>query len=143
MLDFMQIDSENVFMQNRRKSQNRAGGRGTRAAGGSGSVGFRSVREDFGLTQPLMARVLGVSVRKLSELETSARAARPETKRRLTEVRRLRAALAEIMDPDDLGAWMEEPNPAFGGATPLQLIERGEIDLLWQMIYAVRGGHPV
>jgi len=132
-------------MRSRKTSKKRGEerGSGSWAADGAGSAGFRSAREDFGLTQPLMARVLGVSVRKLSELETSARAARPETRRRLMEVRRLQVALAEIMDPGDIGAWMEEPNGAFGGATPLQVIERGEVDLLWQMIYAVRGGHPV
>lgn len=107
------------------------------------SVRFKDVRSGFSLTQPVMARVLGISARKLSELETSARQPRPETKRRLTETVRLYKALAEIMDVSDLPEWMEEPNEAFDGATPLQLIERGEIDRLWQMVYAVRSGHPM
>ncbi len=55
----------------------------------------------------------------------------------------LKNALAEIMDADDIAAWMESPNQAFDGSTPLQLVERGEIDRLWQMIFAIRTGQPM
>jgi hypothetical protein len=47
------------------------------------------------------------------------------------------------MDAADLPEWMERPNPAFEGSTPLQVVERGEIDRLWQMVYAVRTGQPL
>lgn len=60
-----------------------------------------------------------------------------------TEVERLRKALSEIIDPDNIAAWMAQPNDAFDGSTPLQVVERGESDRLWQMIYAVRTGHPL
>ena len=102
----------------------------------------KALRNKFGLKQPQMSRLLGISPRKLSELESHSSDPRPETKRRLTEVARLRTALDEIMEADDIAGWMEEPNEAFGGSTPLQLVERGEIDRLWQMIFAVRTGHP-
>lgn len=120
--------------------------KGVRAGGAKAvkiSQRFKSVRVGFSLNQPAMARVLGVSQRKLSELENDARQPRTETKRRLTEVERLHKALAELMGESDLAGWMEEPNEAFDNATPLQVIERGEIDRLWQMIYAVRSGHPI
>lgn len=55
----------------------------------------------------------------------------------------LRVALAQIMDAGDIAGWMEEPNEAFGGSTPLQVVERGEIDRLWQMIYAVQSGQLI
>lgn len=105
-----------------------------------GSV--RSLRDAFGLRQKQMARLLGVSERTLSQLETEARQPRPETKRRLNEVGRLYDALAEIVDVGDLPGWMETPNDAFDGSTPIQVVERGEIDRLWQMVFAVRTGHP-
>ncbi len=95
------------------------------------------------LSQPEMARVLGISQRKLSELETAGRAPRPDTRRRLTEVERLHAALAGIMEAAALAEWLETPNDAFDGSTPLQLIERGESDRLWQMVFEVRTGHPL
>lgn len=103
----------------------------------------KAVRIKFGLKQTQMSRLVGVSSRKLSELESQLRDPRPETKRRLTEVDRLHKALDEIMDAADIAGWMEEPNEAFGGSTPLQLVERGEIDRLWQMIFAIRTGQPL
>ncbi|MFG0244193.1 MAG: helix-turn-helix domain-containing protein [Phycisphaerales bacterium JB054] len=103
----------------------------------------KAVRNKFGLKQTQMSRLVGISPRKLSELESKSREPRPETKRRLTEVDRLHKALDEIMDAEDIAGWMEEPNDAFGGSTPLQLVERGEIDRLWQMIFAIRSGQPV
>jgi len=102
----------------------------------------KAVRNKLGLRQTQMSRLVGISPRKLSELESKSRDPRPETKRRLTEVDRLRKALDEIMDAEDIAGWMEEPNDAFGGSTPLQLVERGEIDRLWQMIFAIRSGQP-
>lgn len=103
----------------------------------------KKVRTKYGLKQSQMSRLLGISARKLSELESQPKEPRLETKRRLTEVDRLRKAMSEIIDPEDIAAWMEEPNDAFDGSTPLQVVERGEIDRLWQMIYVVRTGHPL
>lgn len=107
------------------------------------SFRVKDVRSKYGLKQVSMSRLLGISSRKLSELESQSRDPRPETKRRLSEVDRLHKALDEIMDAGDIAGWMEEPNEAFGGSTPLQLVERGEIDRLWQMIFAIRTGQPV
>jgi len=39
-----------------------------------------------------------------------------------------------------LGKWLETPNSAFGGLRPLEVIERGESDTIWQMIYFLRSG---
>ena len=36
---------------------------------------------------------------------------------------------------DSNGAWLDAPNPAFDGLKPLEVIERGEIDRLWNMIF--------
>ena len=102
----------------------------------------RDIRTHLGLTQTRMARLLGVSTRKMSELESPGSPPRPETRRRLTEIDRLSQALGEIMDAADLGPWLDTPNDAFEGSTPLQLVERGEIDRLWQMIHTVRTGQP-
>lgn len=102
----------------------------------------REIRAHLGLTQARMARLLGVSTRKMSELESPGSPPRSETRRRLTEIDRLGQALGEIMDAADLGSWLDTPNDAFEGSTPLQLVERGEIDRLWQMIHTVRTGQP-
>ena len=64
------------------------------------------------------------------------------TERRLTELKRLLAAMEQFVVKDAIGPWLKEPNPAFDGSTPLQMIERGEIDRLWRMIDELRSGVP-
>jgi len=39
-----------------------------------------------------------------------------------------------------VGKWLETPNDAFGGLKPLEVIERGEIDRIWQMVHTLRSG---
>lgn len=50
---------------------------------------------------------------------------------------RLRAALAELMPPAKLDEWLRTSNPAFEGQSPMQLMERGESDRLWRMIFQI------
>jgi len=60
--------------------------------------------------------------------------------RRLTELRRVIQALSEVIQKEALGPWMTQPNEAFDGLKPIEVIERGEVDRIWQMIYYVRSG---
>jgi hypothetical protein len=60
--------------------------------------------------------------------------------RRLTELERLTAALSEVMKVESIGAWLKAPNPAFGGLKPLEVIDRGEGDRLWEMVYFLASG---
>jgi hypothetical protein len=48
--------------------------------------------------------------------------------------------LAQIMPPDHVGQWLRTPNPAFEGQPPIQVIERGESDRLWRMIFQIDAG---
>jgi hypothetical protein len=70
-------------------------------------------------------------------------------------------ALSDFMDGAYIGKWLKAANPAFEngpvfrkaepglvgaerlGTTPLQVIERGEADRIWQMIYCLQTGEPV
>jgi len=54
----------------------------------------------------------------------------------------LYAALNELIDAKAIGPWFTTPNPAFGEMKPMELIERGEIDRLWSMVYRLRSGMP-
>ncbi len=58
------------------------------------------------------------------------------------EITRLLDALADIIKAKAIGGWLQQPNPAFDGSTPLQVIERGETDRLWRMIWHLREGNP-
>jgi hypothetical protein len=54
---------------------------------------------------------------------------------------RLFKALAEVVPASQIGPWLDIPNPAFEGSTPLQVVERGESDRLWRMICELRMGN--
>jgi hypothetical protein len=48
--------------------------------------------------------------------------------------------LAEVVADDEIPRWLDTPNPAFDGLKPLEVIERGEIDRLWNMIFYLESG---
>ena len=52
-------------------------------------------------------------------------------------------ALACVMASDHVGEWLKTPNQTFDGSTPLQVIERGESDRIWRMIYQLQTGEPL
>ena len=58
------------------------------------------------------------------------------------ELRRVIDALGEVIQKDAIGPWLEQPNGAFSGLKPIEVIERGEVDRIWQMIYYLRSGVP-
>ena len=49
-------------------------------------------------------------------------------------------ALGEVIQNDAIGPWLNRPNDAFDGLKPMEVIERGEVDRLWQMIFYLRSG---
>ncbi len=99
------------------------------------------LRDRLALTQVEFARLLAVSVRSLASLEGGSALSEPVA-RRLNEIERLTAALVEVIREESLGKWLRTPNQAFAGLKPLELIERGESDRLWEMIYFLRSGVP-
>lgn len=60
--------------------------------------------------------------------------------RRVIELRRLTDALIEVMKKVSLARWLQTPNEAFDGLKPLEVIDRGESDRIWSMIYFLRSG---
>jgi hypothetical protein len=52
----------------------------------------------------------------------------------------LMARLAEVVADDEIPRWLDTPNPAFDGLKPLEVIERGEVDRLWNMIFYLESG---
>ena len=55
---------------------------------------------------------------------------------------RLLDALARLMKPKEVGQWLKQPNPALDGSTPVQVIERGQTDRIWRMLYHAESGEP-
>ena len=106
------------------------------------SIVINRFQKDFGLTQPVVVRLSGYSPRSVASWSKGVKATAP-ARRKFTELVRLFDVLADLMeDPRQVSEWLQEPNPAFDGSTPLQVIERGETDRLWKMIHALESGEP-
>ncbi len=104
---------------------------------------IKKLRRDIHVTRSTFCRLLPVSERLLADLETNKRTPSPAVKREFNELSRLIAALKKTIDPDYLAEWLSTPNKAFGDLKPIEVIERGEVDRLWHMIYSIESGQPV
>ncbi len=99
------------------------------------------LRKRLQLNQAVFARMLPVSVRSLATLESGSRPTEGVA-RRLNELERLTNALSDVINKDSLGTWLQTPNQSFDGLKPLEVIDRGEMDRLWSMIFFLRSGVP-
>jgi len=107
----------------------------------AGTFDVKSFCDAYHLGRDALARMAGYSSRAVADWASGKRV-NTSTVQRLTEVTRLCEALSEVVDPNSIGEWLHTPNDAFDGSTPLQLIERGETDRLWRMIYHLESGEP-
>jgi transcriptional regulator with XRE-family HTH domain len=100
------------------------------------------LREEMGLNRADFARMVGLSERSVATWEGGADL-KQSSLRTIVEIGRLYAKLHEsFASPAELATWLKTPNKAFGGSQPLQVIERGEIDRIWRMIYFLESGSP-
>ena len=95
----------------------------------------------YAVTQDTFTRLTGFSPRAVAHW-VQGRKPSTSTERRLTEMKRIFEALETLVAKDAIGPWLKESNPAFDGSTPLQVIERGETDRIWRMIYELQSGEP-
>jgi len=102
---------------------------------------LQSIAEKFGLRQEVLSRMTGFSLRAVAGWANGKKPSAP-VRRALTEMDRLLDSLSRLMKPKEVGKWLKEPNPAFDGSTPVQVIERGQIDRIWRMLYFVESGEP-
>jgi len=134
------IDRKQALGKNRASKQPKAQ-RPPASAPPANPVSIVEMRHQLRMNQTVFARLLPVSVRSLATLESGT----PPTDvvaRRLVELQRLIKALSEVMTLESIGAWLQIPNEAFDALKPLEVIDRGEIDRLWSMIYELRSGVP-
>ena len=97
------------------------------------------LRDRLGLNPETFARLVPMSTRNLASVE-SGKSPSKVVMRHLKELTRVVDALSEVIQEDAIGPWMEEPNDAFGGLKPIEVIERGEVDRIWQMVFYLRSG---
>lgn len=102
---------------------------------------LKQYRNRFKLPQPMVVRLTGFSPRSVAKW-SQGEAPSPKQEKALVQMDRLLDALARIIQPPQIGRWLSTPNPAFDGSTPLQVVERGEIDRIWRMLYDLESGQP-
>ena len=99
------------------------------------------IAEKFGLRQETLSRMTGFSLRAVAGWSSGKTPSAP-VKRALVEMDRLLDNLSRLMKPKDVGRWLKEPNPALDGSTPVQVIERGQTDRIWRLLYFLESGEP-
>ena len=98
-----------------------------------------ALRCKLGLSRKVFSRLTGFSERAIAGWE-SGRPFGVPGQRRIREIERFQERLAEVVRPEFIPEWLELPNQAFQGLKPLEVIERGEIDRLWDMIFYLESG---
>jgi len=98
-----------------------------------------ALRQKLGLSRKVFARLMGFSERVIAGWEAGRPLPIPG-QRRLREIERFEERLAEVVQSEFIPKWLETPNQAFQGLKPLEVIERGEIDQLWDMIFYLESG---
>jgi transcriptional regulator with XRE-family HTH domain len=98
-----------------------------------------ALRAKLRLPRKTFSRLTGFSERAIADWEKGKAVSEPGL-RRMREIERLQERLAEVVERESIPQWLETPNPAFDGLKPLEVIERGEIDRLWTMIFYLESG---
>jgi hypothetical protein len=83
----------------------------------------------------------GLSERTLASVESGKQISESGL-RRLREMDRLRDRLARVMKPEFIPNWLDAPNECFGGLKPIEVLERGEIDRIWTLLFQLESGNP-
>jgi hypothetical protein len=96
--------------------------------------------KETGMNYDMLARAMSVSRRSVS-LWLAGKEPERINRVRIKEFARLIAELCTIVKPEKLKDWWNKPVSNFGGSTPLQVLERGEMDRIWRMIWEVREGN--
>ncbi|MGL6095166.1 MAG: antitoxin Xre/MbcA/ParS toxin-binding domain-containing protein [Fimbriiglobus sp.] len=98
-----------------------------------------ALRAKFGVPRKTFSRLTGFSERVIANWESGEPMSEPSL-RRIREIERLRDRLVEVVSAAAIAVWLDTPNPAFDGLKPLEVVERGEVDRLWQMLFYLESG---
>lgn len=99
------------------------------------------LRARLQMPRPIFGKIVNVAERTIADVEAGKNSI-GKLKRPYNEVYRLYEALSDVIAPEFLGQWFQTPNESFDGHTPMDLIEQGEIDQLWNMVFELQTGMP-
>jgi DNA-binding transcriptional regulator YiaG len=105
------------------------------------NLDVRDIRQSLGLTRRVFSRLSQFSERAIADWE-AGQSLSSQSRQRMIELKRLQEALSKVIEPTYVGAWLQAPNDAFEGLKPLEVIERGETDRIWRMLYLLESGTP-
>jgi len=96
-------------------------------------------RRQIKISRPVYAKLSDCSARTLATVEGKNRLSLKKL-RKISETLSLLTALCEIMEPQNVSSWLQQPNEWFDGCTPMQAVDEGKIDKVWELIYHTREG---
>jgi DNA-binding transcriptional regulator YiaG len=99
------------------------------------------VRQRLGVTRKVLSRMTGFSERAIADWDGGKPVSQAAV-RKLKELERFQAQLAEVVNAGTIPEWLQTPNDAFDGLMPLEVMERGQMDRLWRMIFFLESGVP-
>jgi hypothetical protein len=94
----------------------------------------------YTLNGEMISRLTGTALRTVAYWQAGKEPQR-SSRQKLSELYRLFDELSGMIQSKSIGPWLNRSTPAFEGSTPLQVIERGEADRVWKMIWELREGH--
>ena len=97
--------------------------------------------DTYSLKREHICRMTGISTRTVAGWATG-QPLTAASRQKVRELKRLFEAMGRVIRSGGIGPWLVQPNKAFDGQMPIHMIERGEVDLLWRMIYDLGSGEP-
>jgi len=97
-------------------------------------------RDKWGVDRATFARMTGVSERTIGEWERSGPKGGSNL-RAIIVLDRLYDSLCRVVKPEHILPWLKATNPAFDPLTPIEILERGQIDRIWRMIFEMETGN--
>ena len=107
------------------------------------STPLAELRSKLHFSRSEFSRVLGFSERAVANWESGKQPLPPAAMRHFEQLRRLYAALCRLMQESAVRAWLLSPNEMLNGLKPIEVIDRGETDRLWNLLYQLESGTPM
>lgn len=60
----------------------------------------------------------------------------------MNELEKIKLALSEVIREENVENWLNSENKAFNAEKPIDLVNQGRQDEIWQMIYFLKSGSP-
>ena len=106
---------------------------------GDAPLAIPSPRLLLGIKKKIFSRLAGFSERAITDYESGKKVS-DALARRMKELVHLQKRLSRVVKASAIPVWLEKPNQAFNGLAPIEVVERGQIDRLYEMIYFLESG---